>query len=296
MWAFSWESIQELRGNFVFSINVNWPLGSLRVYPHWASSGSIKSVPLNTLDPLCTWWCSSDVWKWVWDRFSCVTMHSNGILLLPLPLTLLLDAQCGYIALELVHTVVATTEFSFFDVIMKWDLYLIAGSLEAAYSLNWKRFGERVEGRPWPTLYKPCANLVPTLCKPCANLMPTSCKPHANLVPTSCQPCANLMQTWCKPHANLVPTLCKPHTNLVQTSCQPHANLVLTSCKPHVNLMLTSCQPHANLAQTSYKPHANLMPTSCQPHANLLPTSCQPCANLMQTSCQPCANLVPTSC
>ena len=53
-----------------------------------------------------------------------------------LPVTLLLDAQCGYIALELVHTVVATTEFSFFDVIMKWDLYLIAGSLEAAYSLN----------------------------------------------------------------------------------------------------------------------------------------------------------------
>ena len=29
---------------------------------------------------------------------------------------------------------------------------LIAGSLEAAYSLNWgvhERYGERVEGRPW---------------------------------------------------------------------------------------------------------------------------------------------------
>ena len=31
--------------------------------------------------------------------------------------------------------------------------YFIAGSLEAAYSLNWgarEIFGERVEGRPWP--------------------------------------------------------------------------------------------------------------------------------------------------
>ena len=29
MWGFSRESIQELRGNFVFLVNVNWPAGSL---------------------------------------------------------------------------------------------------------------------------------------------------------------------------------------------------------------------------------------------------------------------------